>query len=379
MSCTDCDNCEEFCTSEITCVDANFTNLSVAGDATLNDVLEAIDEGMVSLKGDKGDKGDTGDTGATGANGANGARGNAGGNSLIFDSSIDPVLAGGLSLDESGMNLTDVTVITLNHTSKADYTGTNSTTGNAVSWEAEISAGDIIQITSVDTPAHYGVYTVTAKTIGSSYNDYTVSLLAANSIDPVGQYTVSFIKKGNAGTNGVDSVSPVGAIQMYAGTSAPTGYLFCIGQQVLRSTYASLFAVIGTTYGTGDGSTTFNVPNFQGRVPIGVGAIPDGGSVALAETGGNALHLIDANELPAHTHPIHDPGHEHNVSANNSDTLTPGINPAQAAIGNLSTANPYLKANSNTTGITATNNNSTTHTAMSLLQPYLVLNFIIKY
>ena len=223
MSCTDCDNCEEFCTSEITCVDANFTNLSVAGGATLNDVLEAIDEGMVSLKGDKGDKGDTGATGATGAAGTNGARGNAGGNSLIFDSSIDPVLAGGLSLDESGMNLTDVTVITLNHTSKADYTGTNSTTGNAVSWEAEISAGDIIQITSVDTPAHYGVYTVTAKTIGSSYNDYTVSLLAANSIDPVGQYTVSFIKKGNAGTNGVDSVSPVGAIQMYAGTSAPTG------------------------------------------------------------------------------------------------------------------------------------------------------------
>ena len=138
---------------------------------------------------------------------------------------------------------------------------------------------------------------------------------------------------------------------------------------------------IKTTFSTSflkQALTTFNVPNFQGRVPIGVGAIPDGGSVALAETGGNALHLIDANELPAHTHPIHDPGHEHNVSANNSDTLTPGINPAQAAIGNLSTANPYLKANSNTTGITV-GNNSTSHTALSLLQPYLVLNFIIKY
>lgn len=69
-----------------------------------------------------------------------------------------------------------------------------------------------------------------------------------------------------------------GDVRMFAGSTAPVGWLFCQGQAVSRTTYKDLFAVIGTTFGTGDGSTTFNVPNFNGRSPMGPGSA-DSGSV----------------------------------------------------------------------------------------------------
>jgi microcystin-dependent protein len=75
----------------------------------------------------------------------------------------------------------------------------------------------------------------------------------------------------------------LGAVIAYAGTSAPTGWLFCFGQNVSRTTYAALFAVIGTTYGAGDGSTTFGMPDLRGRVPFGKDNM--GGSAASRLTG----------------------------------------------------------------------------------------------
>ena len=94
----------------------------------------------------------------------------------------------------------------------------------------------------------------------------------------------------------VDSM-PIGTISMFAGTTAPTGYLLCQGQAVSRTTYANLFTVIGTTYGTGDGSTTFNLPNLQGRFALGKSS-----SHALASTGGAETVTLSTNEIPAHTH-----------------------------------------------------------------------------
>lgn len=74
------------------------------------------------------------------------------------------------------------------------------------------------------------------------------------------------------------SLLPVGTFLSYGGTSAPSGYLLCDGSAVSRSTYSSLYAVLGTAYGVGDGSTTFNLPDFRGRVPVGNDAM--GGSAA---------------------------------------------------------------------------------------------------
>jgi microcystin-dependent protein len=107
--------------------------------------------------------------------------------------------------------------------------------------------------------------------------------------------------------------TPVGSIQPFAGASAPGGWLLCDGAAVSRTDYAELFAVLGTTYGTGNGSTTFNVPDLRGRVPAGLDNM--GGSAAsrltntvlsasntMGATGGAQTHTLTTAQLPAHNH-----------------------------------------------------------------------------
>jgi microcystin-dependent protein len=101
------------------------------------------------------------------------------------------------------------------------------------------------------------------------------------------------------------AVCPLGAVLPYAGASAPTGWGLCDGSAVSRSTYADLFALIGTTYGVGNGSTTFNIPDLRSRFVAGKGTA--GWSDALAETGGSK----DAVAV-SHTHTMTD--HSHTVS-----------------------------------------------------------------
>lgn len=110
------------------------------------------------------------------------------------------------------------------------------------------------------------------------------------------------------------AASPVqsipGLIEPFAGTVAPTGYLFCDGSAVSRDTYAALFAVIGTTYGAGDGSTTFNLPDLTGRVPLGVSS-----THILASTGGSETVTLIEAELPSHTHEVPTHGHANTIAA----------------------------------------------------------------
>lgn len=95
----------------------------------------------------------------------------------------------------------------------------------------------------------------------------------------------------------------VGEVIAYGGVSAPTGWLMCDGTAVNRSIYADLFAVLGTRFGAGDGSTTFNLPDFTGRVPIGAS-----GDKPLGDTGGTNAVTLSSGNLPAHTHTIN---HDH--------------------------------------------------------------------
>lgn len=110
--------------------------------------------------------------------------------------------------------------------------------------------------------------------------------------------------------------APLGSILDYAGSSAPTGWLFANGAAVSRSTYSALFSLIGTTYGVGDGSTTFNVPDLRGRVSAGVdnmGGVSAasrltsastgfGATASLGATGGTQSHTLTTTQIPAHTH-----------------------------------------------------------------------------
>lgn len=110
--------------------------------------------------------------------------------------------------------------------------------------------------------------------------------------------------------------TPIGAVTSFAGSSAPSGWILCYGQAVSRTTYAKLFTVISTTYGVGDGSTTFNLPDIRGRVVAGKDDM--GGTSAnrltdqtggvdgdtLGDTGGAETHTLTTAQLAAHTHTV---------------------------------------------------------------------------
>jgi len=110
--------------------------------------------------------------------------------------------------------------------------------------------------------------------------------------------------------------APPGAYMPFAGTTAPAGWLFMFGQAVSRTEYASLFAVLGTTYGPGDGATTFNLPDMRGRVPggkdnmcgVAAGRLTTAGSgvngATLGATGGAETHALSETQMPAHTHDL---------------------------------------------------------------------------
>lgn len=99
---------------------------------------------------------------------------------------------------------------------------------------------------------------------------------------------------------------PAGTVLPTARKTAPTGFLLCEGQAVSRTTYKRLFEAISTTYGAGNGSTTFNLPDLRGRVPVGV----DGAAARLTEndeqgkSGGEEKHKLTTAELAKHTHPV---------------------------------------------------------------------------
>lgn len=100
-----------------------------------------------------------------------------------------------------------------------------------------------------------------------------------------------------------------GSIYIFAGSVAPSGFLVCDGSAVSRSTYSVLFDVLGTRYGAGDGSTTFNLPNLCGRVTIGSSSQYFTGS-----TGGEETCSLTESEIPSHVHSVPQHGHANNIT-----------------------------------------------------------------
>jgi microcystin-dependent protein len=212
--------------------------------------------------------------------------------------------------------------------------------------------------------------------------------------------------KADDGTNLVPQM-PVGTILHYGGSSAPNGYLLGNGAAVSRTTYAALFAVVGTSFGVGDGATTFNLPNCQRRTLVGAGGVGSGtlGNTVGSVGGTETETLVEAN-LPAHTHTVSgtsgagsahthgvtDPGHAHTqrVAQNNSGGAF-CVYQFEDCDNTIAYHGDNGSTQSNTTGVTVGSESSHTHsfsaisssvgsgTAVNNLQPSLVVNCIIKH
>lgn len=186
---------------------------------------------------------------------------------------------------------------------------------------------------------------------------------------------------------------PVGVIQDFAGSSAPSGWFLCYGQAVSRSTYSELFAVIGTTWGSGDGSSTFNVPDLRGRATAGkddmggsaASRITSGGSgingASLGAAGGVQNNTIAQANLPnvtlTTTISAGQGSHTHTFSSNNAATINGnsfdagGFNGPNSAVASLVLNSATLPQ---MTGTTPTGGSGT---AVGNVQPTAIVNKII--
>tara|TARA_R100001510_G_C7649046_1_gene206428 strand:- start:365 stop:937 length:573 start_codon:yes stop_codon:yes gene_type:complete len=176
-----------------------------------------------------------------------------------------------------------------------------------------------------------------------------------------------------ASLTGIEGI-PTGTITTWSDSSIPTGFLECNGSNVSRSTYSSLFAIIGTTYGSGDGSSTFGLPDLQNNVPVG-----KSNNKALASTGGantvqstgnvggsTANATLSTAQLASHSHGVSGGGALDSGSGNTFQR-------SQNDTGDLNTGNTG-------SGSGHSHNMSATFTgdSTSVVQPYVALIFIIK-
>ena len=147
---------------------------------------------------------------------------------------------------------------------------------------------------------------------------------------------------------------PIGAIMPFGSNTIPENWLLCNGQAVSRETYSSLFNTIGTTYGAGDGFTTFNLPDLRKRVPVGKDE-NDTDFNTLGNTGGEKTHTLTIAEMPSHQH-------KDAINVGGSQTLE-----TVQYLGGQSTAQYYVSTSAVGGG-----------QAHNIMQPYIVQNYIIK-
>lgn len=233
----------------------------------------------------------------------------------------------------------------------------------------------------MSTPASTWSYTATP--VPTQQAKFTTSVVSAKRVEGAGVY-----QRHPLGASAL--LVPPGSVSAYAGVSVPGGWLHCDGSAIDRTIYADLFAAIGTTFGAGDGETTFNIPNLRGRNIIGLNS-SDADFDALGETGGEKRHTLTIAEMPSHNHGVTDPGHAHGITdpghahsyvnqvgdQNTDNAFASETAADQADYGQTTSTNTTgVTVNTATTGISIQNTGG--GESHNVLDPYMALRYIIK-
>lgn len=181
----------------------------------------------------------------------------------------------------------------------------------------------------------------------------------------------------------------IGGLVPFAGSAPPnSSFVFPYGQNISRTAYATLFSIVGTTYGSGDGSTTYGLPDLRGRGIIGLdtmggaaaGRVTAAGSgvdgTTRGATGGAQSKTLSIVEMPAHVHPntLSDPGHSHSTNG-----LSGVVSGGATSFGNNNNINTAgIVVNASTTGITINNNSAGNGAPFGILQPSMILPILLR-
>jgi microcystin-dependent protein len=176
-------------------------------------------------------------------------------------------------------------------------------------------------------------------------------------------------------------IIPAGSILTYAGTEVPRGWKNCNGTELERKFYPELFKAIGTKYGTGNGSTTFNLPNFKGRVPVCTD-LSQSEFDEIGKIGGAKTHTLSINEMPSHNHGgttsingLHLHSYTDTYRTGTQDIFAASGSGITAADETSTTETKNTSLNGNHDHIIGSQGNNQSH---NILQPYIVINYIIK-
>ena len=172
--------------------------------------------------------------------------------------------------------------------------------------------------------------------------------------------------------------NPIGSIIAFGSANVPANWLSCNGSAVSRETYAELFSVIGTSFGSGDGNTTFNLPNLNNRVLRG--------SNTIGITGGSDSVTLNTANLPSHTHGVGTlslsttGAHTHNVASGGTGSSPPSVyNADTKGVTGRAWAGVVTDSNGNHSHtISGSTSSVGSGSAVSITNPYVGINYIIR-